>query len=70
VKTAQNSQRSKASNAVLASYSRAVRGVISFRVLEACNLVTATFKHESLLEYILTPCNETTLITKDIRGVP
>jgi hypothetical protein len=40
VKTAQNSQRSKASNAVLLTWSRAVRGAKSFRGLEACNLVT------------------------------
>jgi hypothetical protein len=40
VKTFQNSQRSKASNAVLLSWSRAVRK--PFRGLEACNLVTTT----------------------------
>jgi hypothetical protein len=39
-KTAQNSQRSKASNAVLATWSRAVKGVKSFHGLEVCNLVT------------------------------
>jgi hypothetical protein len=37
VKTAQNSKRSKASNA----WSRAVRELKSLRGLEACNLVTA-----------------------------
>jgi hypothetical protein len=41
VKTVQNSSRSKASNAVLLTQSRAVRGLKSFRGLEACNLVTA-----------------------------
>jgi hypothetical protein len=40
VKKAQNSQRSKASNAVLVTEQRG--GVKSFRGLEACNLVTAT----------------------------
>jgi hypothetical protein len=42
VKTAQNLKRSKGSNAVLLTWSRAVRGVKSFRGLEACNLVTST----------------------------
>jgi hypothetical protein len=40
VKTAQNSQRSKTSNAGLLTQSRAVKWVKSFRGLEACNLVT------------------------------
>jgi hypothetical protein len=39
VKTAQNSQRSKASNAVLLTLSRAERDVKSFCGLEACSLV-------------------------------
>jgi hypothetical protein len=42
MKTAQNSQRSKASNAVLMTENRAVRGVKLFCGLEACNWVTAT----------------------------
>jgi hypothetical protein len=40
-KTAQNSQRNEASDAVLVTSSRAVRGMKSFGGLEACNL-TAT----------------------------
>jgi hypothetical protein len=43
MKTAQNSQRSKASNAVLLTQSCTERGVgKSFRSVQACNLVTAT----------------------------
>jgi hypothetical protein len=47
MKTAQKSQRSKANNAVLVAWSRAVRegkGGESFRGLEACNLVTTAVK--------------------------
>jgi hypothetical protein len=42
VKTDQNSQRSKANNAVLLTYSRARWWVRSFRGPEACNLVKAS----------------------------
>jgi hypothetical protein len=45
VKTAQNSQHSKASNTVLLTWSPAVTAAKSFRVLEACNLVTAAVMH-------------------------
>jgi hypothetical protein len=40
--TVQNSQRSKASNAVIVTSSRAVRAVKSLRGLEARSLVAAT----------------------------
>jgi hypothetical protein len=40
--TVQNLQRSKASNAELVTYGRAVNGDKSFSGLEAWNLVTAT----------------------------
>jgi hypothetical protein len=45
VKTARNSQRSKASNAVLLTLSHAVREVKSFRGLEAYNLVTGYYSY-------------------------
>jgi hypothetical protein len=48
VKTAQNSQQSKARNSVLLILSRAVRGE-SFRDLEACSLVTASVVYATLL---------------------
>jgi hypothetical protein len=49
VKTSQNSQRSKARNAVLLTKSLAVRrGMKSFRSLEACNLVTPTVEDYTL----------------------
>jgi hypothetical protein len=52
VKTAQNLQRSKTRNVVLLTYSRAVRGGESFRGLEACDLVTATFFEITLSKVI------------------
>jgi hypothetical protein len=52
VKTAQNSQRSKASNAVLVNYCRTVRGVKSFHSLEVCNLVTIAIVNPGMWNFV------------------
>jgi hypothetical protein len=69
VKAAQNSQRSKVSNAVLLTQSRAAGGggVKSFRGLEACNLVTAPVLTYSC---ILRHRNRCTFLKYVVFGVP
>jgi hypothetical protein len=58
VKTVQNSQRSKASNAVMVTSSRTIRGVMFFSGLEACNLVTAAMV--SQFDFVLKQLTGTT----------
>jgi hypothetical protein len=65
VKTAQNSQRSKASNAVLLAQSRAVK---SFRDLEACDLVMAATVTEFKAYY--GTCRFTVVLTRPLDPAP